>query len=142
MSTAPHAPPWTHLTLWARLRTQERRLSSLHVCGGLRVSGAIDPFDHTRHVWAINSGWGPPPAHADAAPGVVDAVLHRRERLVLPWMGRCLAPLLQLLPLALRDMALELAGARTAMDTFRGRGRPHASVGAELELSRRRISNS
>ena len=66
MSAAPHAPPWTHLTLWARLRTQERRLSSLHVCGGLRVSGAIDPFDHTRHVWAINSGWGPPPAHADA----------------------------------------------------------------------------
>jgi hypothetical protein len=75
LSTAPHAPPWTHLTLWARLRTQERRLSSLHLRGGLRVSGAIDPFDHTRHVWAINSGWGPPPAHADAAPGVVDAVL-------------------------------------------------------------------
>ena len=88
-------------------------------------------------------GWLFPTLKAEVvAERVVDAVLHRRERLVLPWMGRCLAPLLQLLPLALRDMALELAGARTAMDTFRGRGRPHASVGAELELSRRRISNS
>ncbi len=88
-------------------------------------------------------GWLFPTLKAEVvAERVVDAVLRRRERLVLPSMGRCLAPLLQLLPLALRDVALEFAGARTAMDTFRGRGRLHASVSAEQELSRRRISNS
>ena len=50
---------------------------------------------------------------------VVRAVETRRERIVVPYALKWLPPLLPLLPSALRDVALDLAGS-CAMDAFEG----------------------
>ena len=64
----------------------------------------------------------PPLRAADVAARVVDAVRRGRESLVLPWIVGLVPPALLLLPTALGDLALGVAGAQTAMDSFRGRG--------------------
>ena len=51
------------------------------------------------------------------------AVQTRQHELVLPWHLKWLPPLLELVPLQVRDAVLDLGGAQTAMASFRGRGR-------------------
>ena len=46
----------------------------------------------------------------------------RQEELVLPWHLKWVPPILELLPLGLRDALLDVAGAASAMGGFRGRG--------------------
>jgi len=55
------------------------------------------------------------------AQAVVLAVRTRREWLTLPWVIKFVPPLLSLMPPALRDLALEIGGARVGMAGFRGR---------------------
>ena len=45
----------------------------------------------------------------------------RIERLYVPYIFKWLPVLLMLLPAGLRDVALDIAGAETAMQSFRGR---------------------
>ena len=45
----------------------------------------------------------------------------QREAIVVPYVLKWLPPLLGLVPAALRDLALDLAGAGCAMDGFAGR---------------------
>ncbi len=59
---------------------------------------------------------------ADAAARIVRAVQTRQEELVLPWHLKWVPPILELLPLGLRDALLDVAGAASAMGGFRGRG--------------------
>ena len=44
-----------------------------------------------------------------------------QEVLVMPWVLKWLPPLLGLLPLQIRDAALDVGGARCAMQDFVGR---------------------
>ena len=64
----------------------------------------------------------PPLRAVTVARRVVDAIETRRTRVVVPYVLKWLPPLLQLLPAALRDLALDLAGAGCAMDGFVGGG--------------------
>ena len=52
----------------------------------------------------------------------IDAADYRQEELVLPWHLKWVPPILELLPLGLRDALLDVAGAASAMGGFRGRG--------------------
>lgn len=64
-----------------------------------------------------------PPLEASyVATRIVRAVQTRQHELVLPWHLKWLSPLLELLPLRVRDAVLDLGGAQTAMAAFRGRG--------------------
>ena len=64
----------------------------------------------------------PPLQATSVARRIIDGVQTRREHLVLPWVLKWLPSLLAMLPVLLRDTALDLAGAGCAMDTFTGRG--------------------
>ena len=65
-----------------------------------------------------------PPLEAPyVAARIVRAVQTRQHELVLPWHLKWLPPLLEFLPLTVRDAVLDLGGAQTAMASFRGRGR-------------------
>merc|ERR1719424_2253573 len=65
-----------------------------------------------------------PPLEAPyVATRIVCAVQTRQHELVLPWHLKWLSPLLELLPLRVRDAVLDLGGAQSAMTSFRGRGR-------------------
>ena len=64
----------------------------------------------------------PPMRASYAAARIVRAVQTRQHELVLPWHLKWLSPILELLPLRVRDAVLDLGGAQTGMAAFRGRG--------------------
>ena len=97
------------------------RLSCLHVqpylVGDTPLFDGGVPMRYSVLRWLL-----PPLRAADVATAVVRAVRGRRESLVLPWIVGWIPPVLLLLPDHLRDVALGIAGAQTAMASFRGRG--------------------
>ena len=80
-------------------------------------------FDVSRAPWYVSLVWRlfPKLRAEDVAREIIRGLKTRRDVMFLPWYFRVVPPLLQLLPVALRDFVQEVAGARDGMAGFVGK---------------------
>ena len=107
-----------HECLRWEMRTRDTGVHCLHV-QPFKIDTPLFDGGQAGRFWWVRALL-PPLRATTVARRVVTAVGARRDRITVPYVFKWLPVLLELLPAALRDGALYLAGADCAMDAFVG----------------------